>query len=161
MGRNFTRGGSVQNGEPNIYTAIATLYNGRLQLQWQRVQVLFGFNAIAFPATFIASQPSKIKFLISLIGLVVHVGIFVASRQATRWIAYFEKKLTELEQLDQAEPMSVQRSRITIFSDLEATEINRYPATFAYRWPFGIGIFLWLCLTIWYALDSPMIRKFL
>lgn len=149
----------MQNGEPNVYAAIATLYNGRLQLQWQRVQVLFGFNAIAFPATFIANQPSSIKTMISVIGLIVHIGIFIASQQATRWIAYFEKKLRELEQLDQAEPALTQRSRVTVFSDPEVLEINRYPATHAYRWPFGIGIFLWLCETIWYALDLPVIQK--
>jgi hypothetical protein len=140
----------VRDGEPQIYTALATIRNGYLQGQWQRVQMFLVFNTVAFPLVFGTTQPEEVKFFISVVGLCIHAIILQATLRADIWIKFLDARMIELEGLD---PDDASGIRIQVFSHPDFT-VKRH-SRFASRRSFGIvGLIvatIWVWQTIRYA----------
>ena len=105
----------MHDGEPNMYTALAILRNGQTQLQWNRIQMLLGFNAIAIPIIFGATQSGQAKLVVSIVGFAVHLILIVSAIRASGWIDYWDERITDLEKLDSEEgnPNGI---RVQVFS---------------------------------------------
>lgn len=105
----------MQDGEPNVYAAIATLRNGYVQGQWSRLQMFLTFNAIAIPIVIGTKQTELVNLLLSVAGVLVHYAVLLGAIRANDWIKYWDKKLKELEELDINSENS--KVRVAIFSD--------------------------------------------
>ncbi|RJQ36705.1 hypothetical protein C4552_02315 [Candidatus Parcubacteria bacterium] len=108
------------------------------------------FNTVALPIVFGTGQPEWVKFVISLVGLFVHLLILSATGRANNWIAFFDARLAALEEIDQDGSDS---ARVKIFSDPEFEE-RRSRALASRRLFSGIGIFValvWLVRAIYHA----------
>src|SRR6266404_2734767 len=103
----------MNDGEPQIYTSLATLRNGYMQTQWQRVQMFLVFNTIALPLIFGVAQPNQVKLIICVVGLGIHMVILQATLRADGWLSYLDSRLAELEQLDGENTNSI---RVKVFS---------------------------------------------
>lgn len=116
----------MRDGEPNIYIALATIRNGYIQLQWSRVQSYLVFNIVALPLVFGTGQVENVKFILCLIGIVFHTFIPLAVLRGERWTRYWNKKMAELERLDQ-QAANKSGSRVLVFSDprFEAMRTSR------------------------------------
>lgn len=105
----------MRDGEPNMYTALAMLRNGQTQLQWSRIQMLLGLNAIAIPIAFASNQTEQAKLVVSVVGLVIHFILIVAAVRASGWIDYWDVRIADLERLD-SEEENPNRIRVQVFS---------------------------------------------
>lgn len=135
----------MRNGEPGMFIGLSTMRNGHVQLQWSRIQMFVTFNAIALPVAFGTNQPAPVQLLISLVGFVMHIGLYLAGRRTIGWLEYWNEKLAALEELDQ-EGESTEGARVAVFSqhDFEGVR-GGWLATNAYLWVFGAGMAFWLC----------------
>jgi len=93
----------MQNGEPQIYTSLATLRNAQVQLQWSFFQLFFIFNSAAFSVLFGSRIDETLKFALVWSALLAQSGLCFASWRAINWLEYYDGKLADLEQLDQEE----------------------------------------------------------
>ncbi len=109
----------MRDGEPSMYIGLATLRNGYMQMQWSRVQMFLLFNTVALPVVFGSGQAEIVKFVISVIGALVHALLLNAVMRASGWIKLLDGKLFLLEQLDQDDQNSI---RVFIFSDPQFSE---------------------------------------
>jgi len=66
------------------------------------------------PLVFGSGQIEAVKFVISLIGALVHVLLLNAVIRANGWIRILDEKLFQLEQLDKDDPNGI---RVFVFSD--------------------------------------------
>jgi hypothetical protein len=126
----------MRDGEPQIYTSLATLRNGYMQTQWGRVQMFLVFNTIALPLVFgvvQTKQPELVRFVISVVGSCMHVVLLNATLRADNWIKYLDQQLVALERLDQEDPNGV---RVLPFSNPDFGEIRH--SWFASRRLFGV-----------------------
>lgn len=137
----------MKNGEPSVYGGLTILRNGYAQQQWSGIQMFLAFNIIAVPLVFGMGQTELAKVVISSIGFAMHVVILGATRRASTWIAYFDRRLAKLEELDQE---SADGMRVMVFTD--SGFLRRRASPVASRWLFGVvGIFLavgWLVLSL-------------
>lgn len=136
----------MRDGEPQIYTSLATMRNGYMTTQWQRVQMFLVFNTVALPIVFGTAQPEQVKFLISAVGLGIHVIILQATLRADNWIKYLDERMIELERLD-PEKENANNPRVRVFSHPDFdTKRNSWLAS---RRSFGLagliiaGIWIW------------------
>src|SRR3989344_8411660 len=102
------------DGEPSMFIGLATLRNGYMQMQWSRVQMFLLFNTVALPLVFGSGQTEIVKFVISGVGVLIHILLLNAVMRANDWIAFFDEKLFQFEQLDQDDQNS---TRVFVFSD--------------------------------------------
>jgi hypothetical protein len=86
----------MRNGEPQIYTALATIRNGYVQSQWQRVQMFLTFNTIALPVVMATEQGPKISALVSVAGVLVHLILLQGTARANKWIERIDERLRQL-----------------------------------------------------------------
>lgn len=103
----------MRDGEPQVYTALATLRNGYMQTQWARVQMFLVFNTVALPLVFGINSPDQVKMFISFVGFGMHGVILQSTLRADSWIKYLDARMIELEQLDQKGAHSI---RVLVFS---------------------------------------------
>ncbi len=103
----------MRDGEPNIYGAIATIRNGYLQGQWQRVQMFLVFNTIAIPLVLATATSDKIRLAISSAAVFAHLAIMQGTLRADSWLEFFDARLVELENLDADETTG---TRVRVFS---------------------------------------------
>jgi hypothetical protein len=126
----------MRDGEPNIYGAIATLRNGYLQGQWQRVQMFLVFNTVAIPIVLATATSDKIRLALSSAAVLAHLAIMQGTLRADSWLEFFDSRLIELENLDAEDPNGV---RVRVFSHPDFSPRRR--TWFASRWLFGyLGI---------------------
>ena len=143
----------MRDGEPNMYTALAMLRNGQTQLQWGRIQMLLGFNAIAIPLLADPARTEFVKFVLSVVGLAVHIALVSAATRGSWWIDYWNDKLAEFERLDseESDPTGV---RVKVFTDPDFRSI--YKTGVILKWVFiGVGVIFgigWLTASIYYLL---------
>ena len=104
----------MRDGEPSMFIGLATLRNGYMQMQWSRVQMFLLFNTVALPLVFGSGQTEIVKFVISGVGVLIHILLLNAVMRANDWIAFFDEKLFQFEQLDQDDQNS---TRVFVFSD--------------------------------------------
>ena len=104
----------MRDGEPSMFIGLATLRNGYMQMQWSRVQMFLLFNTVALPLVFGSGQTEIVKFVISGVGILTHLLLLNAVMRANDWIAFFDEKLFQFEQLDQDDQNS---TRVFVFSD--------------------------------------------
>jgi hypothetical protein len=142
----------MRDGEPQIYTALATLRNGQTQLQWNRVQMFLVFNTIAIPLVMGTGQSAGVKFALSFIGLIGHFAIFVAAVRGDGWIDHWDGKMAELERLDQEEG-NVLGSRVRIFDNMDFETRRRRGVTSRRIFgPIGIAFMLfWLGQSVFHG----------
>lgn len=140
----------MRDGEPNMYTALATMRNGYMQMQWSRVQMFIVFNTVALPLVFGTGQSSAVKFLIAMVAVGMHVLMLGATYRAELWIKHIDSRLASLEKLDWADQQGV---RVRVFAHVEFGEQRN--STFASRKVFGwLGVsimILWLWQVIQFA----------
>lgn len=141
----------MRDGEPNMYTALATMRNGYMQMQWSRVQMFIVFNTVAIPLVYGTGQSSAVKFLIAMVAVGMHVLMLGATYRAEMWIKHIDSRLASLEKLDWADQQGV---RVRVFAHVEFGEQRN--SAFASRKIFGLlgtGIMvLWLGQVIQLAL---------
>lgn len=129
----------MRDGEPQIYAALATMRNGYMQTQWQRVQMLLTFNTVAFPLVFgVIQVEGTLKVIVSIVGLLVHVIIMQGVSRATSWIGFLDERLIELETLDDESDSGI---RVRAFSHPKFGQARNH--VFASRRlfvPFGLGV---------------------
>lgn len=113
----------MQNGEPNVYTGIANIRNGYMQMQWSRTQMYLVFNTVALP-TVLGSTNSATKAILACAGLVVSTCIPIAVARGNQWMEYFSKKLSAMEILESGCPGDDTRIRVPVFSDPEFERIR-------------------------------------
>lgn len=139
----------MQNGEPQIYTALATMRNGYMQAQWSRVQMFLAFNVIASPLALSSGTSKDLKFVICWAGIIIHLFLIQGVLRANRWMRLIDAKLQLLELLD-ADTNNGSRVRFFSDSDFDRT---RYALT-ASRRLFGymgaLALSGWILLTYIY-----------
>ncbi len=116
----------MRDGEPQIYTSLATLRNGYMQTQWSRVQMFLVFNTIALPLVFgivQTTQPELLRFVISVVGAWMHVVLLNSTLRADNWIKYLDERMVELEQLDH-EDQNLNGVRVHPFSHQDFATIR-------------------------------------
>ena len=137
----------MRDGEPQIYTALATMRNGYMQSQWSRVQMFLAFNTIAFPFVFSSQQSEDVKFFLSLAGIFVHLILLQGTLRADMWISKIDAKMQSIEELDAGEDVG---TRVVFFTDQEFTRMRG--SIFASRrifWSVGIVVLVtWVLQTI-------------
>lgn len=90
----------MRDGEPNVYGAVATMRNGYLQGQWQRVQMFLVFNTVAIPLVLGTTSTDAIKLFISVAAVVVHLAVMHSTLRADYWLKFFDERMVEFERLD-------------------------------------------------------------
>lgn len=108
----------MRDGEPNMYAALAMLRNGQTQLQWSRIQMLLIFNMVAMPITTGGSQSEPTKLMLSMVGVLAHLILLVASFRGSGWIDYWDDRIMDLERLD-SEELNQNGVRVQVFSHPE------------------------------------------
>ena len=139
----------MRNGEPQIYTSLATLRNGYMLTQWARVQMLLVFNTIAIPIILGTEASTAMKLALSGMGFVGHFALFVAAVRSNGWIRYWDRRMAELERLDQEEG-NASGTRVRVFDPPEFNSRRRRGIT-SRRVLAPIGIFfllLWLFASV-------------
>jgi hypothetical protein len=105
----------MQDGEPNVYAGLATLRNGYMQSQWQRVAMFLVLNAGALPVVLGTAYTGDLKLTLCYVALITHILIITGTIRAEMWIRQIDLRLAILEKLDEGSS----RVRIALFSDLE------------------------------------------
>lgn len=142
----------MRDGEPNMYTALATMRNGYMQMQWSRVQMFLVFNTVALPIVFGTGQNPNVKFLVSLVAVGMHVLMLMATYRAELWIQFIDNRLSTLEKQDWDSDQGV---RVRVFSHTRFEEQRN--SAFASRKIFGwLGLAVML-LWVWQALPFTFI----
>lgn len=138
----------MRNGEPSMFIGLSTMRNGHVQLQWSRIQMFFAFNAVALPVAFGMNQSAPVQLLISSVGFVIHLGLYLASQRTVGWLEYWNEKLAALEQLDQGDE-GTDGVRVPVFSQHDFDDVRGGWLT-AHVYPFilGAGMVFWLCYTL-------------
>jgi hypothetical protein len=72
----------MQNGEPQVYTSLATLRNAQIQLQWSLFQLFFVFNSAALSVVVGSKIIEALKLVLAQSALFAHLGLFFASWRA-------------------------------------------------------------------------------
>jgi hypothetical protein len=97
------------------------------------------------PVIFVSLQPERIKLAVSIVGLFMHLGVWLGAWRTANWIRFWDDKLGELEQLDREPASSAATTRVMVFSDREFKKRRGgWLVKYGYLWPFGIAFFLWL-----------------
>jgi hypothetical protein len=104
----------LQNSEPNIYGALATIRNGYMQMQWSRVQMYLVFNTLALPLVFRPETEPNTALIVGIVGVIVSLFIPVAIYRGNWWSKYFSNKMAELEALDSKDEKC---PRVTVFNN--------------------------------------------
>ena len=112
----------MQNAEPNVYGALATIRNGYMQMQWSRLQIYLVFNTVALPFVFNNSTNSRARAAITILGTIVSVWVPIAIWRGQVWLRYFNDKMAELERVDFGLEKSI---RVHVFSDIKFIKIAR------------------------------------
>lgn len=134
----------MRDGEPQVYTALATMRNGYVQMQWTRVQMFLVFNTVALPLVFGTSQSPGVKSLISIVAVGVHIFLLAATLRADRWIDYMDEQMIALESLDSNEANGI---RVFVFNRPAFATMRNSPL--ASRRIFGFfgillgGVWIW------------------
>lgn len=100
--------------EPNMYSGLAIIRNGYMQMQWSRAQMYLVFNTVALPLVFNPQTEPAVKFVLCLIALAVSVFLPLAMYGAHKWTKFYNAKMAELEKLDAGE---TDGARVKVFSD--------------------------------------------
>lgn len=108
----------MRDGEPQIYTSLATMRNGYMVTQWQRVQMFLVFNTVAIPLVLGSTANEEIKLFVSVAGMLVHWVVLHGTLRADNWIKYLDARMIELEGLDITNDASV---RVQVFSHPDFT----------------------------------------
>ncbi len=128
----------MRDGEPQIYTSLATMRNGYMITQWQRVQMFLVFNTVALPLVFGTTQTEGVKFLISMVGMFIHGILLQATLRADNWIKYLDARMIELEALDADDANAV---RVKVFSHPDfATKRHSWLASRRFFGFFGLFV---------------------
>lgn len=144
----------MQNGEPNVYTALALLRSAYTQMQWNKIQAFLAFNTITAPIVLGGNLGIEVRLVISIAALFVHFAIIVSAIRGSTWQQYWEDKMAEYETLDQGQSNSTtSKIRVTVFSDQEFHRIRGHGlASRRLFGPICLGISVgWLWLTINYG----------
>ena len=139
----------MRDGEPNIYGAITIMRNGYSQGQWQRVQMFLVFNTIAIPLVLATATPDKIRLVIDVAAVIVHLAIMQATLRADTWLEFFDARMVELENLDADDVAGV---RVRVFSHPDFTPRRR--TWLASRKSFGLIGILTLLFWIWQSISQ-------
>lgn len=142
----------MRDGEPNIYGAIATMRNGYLQGQWQRVQMFLVFNTIAIPLVLAANTSDKIRLIVSSAAVFAHLAIMQGTLRADGWLEFFDARMVELENLDIEDTVGI---RVRVFSHPDFNPRRR--TWFASRWLFGLFGIIALIFWIWQLISQILI----
>src|ERR1700722_8818603 len=111
----------MQNAEPNVYSALATIRNGYMQMQWSRAQMYLVFNTIALPLVFAPGTSANVKFVLGIVGVWVTIFIPIAIYRGNVWSKFFNEKMAQLELLDKDGDKA---TRIFVFSDAQFGSIT-------------------------------------
>ncbi len=103
----------MQNGEPNIYSGLATLRNGESTLRWQRAGMFLAFNVVAWPIEFDPTFSGEFHFVLSIVGFVLSMAWITLNARAQSMMQFWDTKLSELELLD----TGTNEARVKVFSD--------------------------------------------
>jgi hypothetical protein len=140
----------MQDGEPQVYTSLATLRNAQVQLQWSFFQLFFIFNSAAISVVIGSKIAEALKLSLAGSALLAHFGLCFANWRAVRWLEFYDEKLAILEELDQEE--NTVRARIAVFSSDEfLTQRGNRWARRGYLLVYVFGIVFWLSQTMHYA----------
>jgi hypothetical protein len=104
----------MQNAEPNMYGALATIRNGYMQMQWSRAQMYLVFNTIALPLIFASDTEANVKLVLGIVGMWVTIFIPIAIYRGNVWSKFFNEKMAQLELLDEDGDKA---TRVLVFSD--------------------------------------------
>jgi hypothetical protein len=85
----------VQNGEPQIYTSLATLRDAQIQLQWSFFQLFFIFNSAALSVMFGSGIDVTLKVVLVWTGLLAQFGFCFASWRAINWLEFYDGKISQ------------------------------------------------------------------
>ena len=138
----------MRDGEPQIYSAVATMRNGYTQMQWTRVQMFLVFNTVALPLVFGTTQTEGVQFLISVVAVVIHGILLIATTRADRWIDYLDSRMSELEGLDLEDQSGI---RVAVFNRPEFRTMRH--GLFASRRVFGLVGVLIAILWMWQSIS--------
>jgi hypothetical protein len=139
----------MRDGEPNIYGALVTIRNGYVQGQWQRVQMFLVFNTVAIPLVLATGTSDKIKLVIDVAAVIIHLAIMQATLRADTWLEFFDVRMVELENLDANDVAGV---RVRVFSHPDFTSRRR--TWLASRKSFGLIGIITLLFWIWQSLSQ-------
>lgn len=142
----------MQDGEPQVYTALMALHVGYSIRQWQRLQLLFLFNSVAIPAMFTSELGDIVKFFLSVIAFLSHGGLMLAVDKTSDRITHIEKKLGELETLD---PEGASKCRVAIFSEA-SSPLRR--SSVGFLAPFLTFLLVWTVFTVYIALTMLKLK---
>src|SRR5580692_1912246 len=104
----------MRNGEPNVYSGLATIRNGYMQMQWSLTQMYLVFNTVALPVVFGERTETNVRLIVAIAGLVVSTSIPLAVARGERWMRFFNEKMAKLELLDKSDGNG---NRVSVFSD--------------------------------------------
>jgi hypothetical protein len=104
----------VRNSEQSVYNSLMAYRNARIQIEWSQMQMFLVFHTIALPLIFAQNTDINVRFSISIVGLWVETGLFISIINSQNAIKFANKKLQELELLDQNEDNNM---RIKVFTD--------------------------------------------
>lgn len=148
----------MRDGEPNVYAGLATLRNGYMQAQWQRVGLFILINATALPIVLGSSQSGDLKRTVCYVVVIAYGLILTGTLRAEMWVREIDERLSTLEKLDANEVNAV---RIAFFSDPAFTSKRR--SIFATR---KVFLVIWfLSASFWaqetYTRTAPYLPQFL
>jgi hypothetical protein len=98
-----------------MYAGIANVRGVYYNQQWSRVQMFLVFNTVALPIVLGTGTTEFVKLLLSFIGYVMHVFIIIATFRANSLINYLDRKLAELEMIDND---TENIARVKVFADV-------------------------------------------
>src|SRR5690606_38849987 len=120
------------------------------QLQWNRVQKLLVFNTVALPFIADTDRSELIKFVLSIIGLCVHIALVAATFRGTIWVDYWNDRLADLERLDskESDPGGV-RVKVFTHHDFDYIRTNGVTLKNRFLWVGAAFGFLWFVISIY------------
>jgi len=133
----------MRNGEPSMYIGLSGIRNGYMQMQWSRVQMCLVFNTMVLPVVIGTDQPEVIKFVISFVGILIHLLLLNAVLRANGWIKLLDRTLIQLELLDRE---SEEGARVSFFSspDFEETRNSRFSSRIIFGLIGIVVIIVWI-----------------
>jgi hypothetical protein len=111
----------MQNGEPQVYSALVNMRNSITQSQWRQVQAFLTFNVIAWPIVFGTDPTTEVKFAISVVGVVSNMLLLQRAVRADDWVALLDVRLKALEESDSGTNSAI---RTRFFADTGLIELK-------------------------------------
>lgn len=148
----------MQAGEPQVYTALATLRNGYMQSQWGRVQMFLIFNTISLPIGF--SLDGRITLssmqhcVLGVIAIIFHVVMLNGTDRANRWIKFFDSRMADLECLD-GEGDRATRVRVASHHDFQKIRNKRLASRKTFAFLCSMIVLLWILDLVYYIHMRP------